>query len=149
MRGKARTTGMSREERMEAILATLEEGIATILTSAGYREYLRVMSGFHAYSFNNVLLIMLQRQDATRVAGFQTWRCMGRRVKRGETGIRIMVPYRTKVSPEDDASDPFYVIRGFGIGIVFDTLSRDSDGHTAACHESVRECRAASHAAMV
>jgi len=63
---------------------------------------------------------MLQRPDATRVAGFQTWRSMGRFVKRGEKGIRIMVPYRTKVSSESDESDPFYVIRGFGIGIVFD-----------------------------
>jgi len=83
------------------------------------------------------------------VAGFQTWRSLGRFVKKGEKGIRIMVPYRTKVSREDNASDPLYVLRGFGIGVVFDTLSRDSDGHTAACHESVRECRAASHAAMV
>ena len=120
MSGATRATGLSREERMEAILATLEEGIATILTSAGYREYLRVMSRFHGYSFNNVMLVMLQRPDATRVAGFHTWRRMGRKVKRGETGIRIMVPYRTKVSREDDESDPLYVLRGFGIGVVFD-----------------------------
>lgn len=80
---------------MEAILSTLEEGIATILTSEGYREYLRVMSSFHGYSFNNVMLIMLQRPAATRVAGFHTWRRMGRRVKRGETGMRIMaVPHK-------------------------------------------------------
>ena len=125
MSGPTRTTGASREERMEAILTALEEGIATILTSEGYREYLRVMSRFHGYSFNNVLLIMLQRPEATRVAGFHTWRRMGRRVKRGETGIRIMVPYRTKVSPEDDASDPLYVLRGFGIGVVFDILQTE------------------------
>ena len=120
MSGPTQATGASREERMEAILATLEEGIATILTSEGYREYLAVMSRFHGYSFNNVMLIMLQRPDATRVAGFHTWRRMGRRVKRGETGIRIMVPYRTKVLREDDESDPLYVLRGFGIGVVFD-----------------------------
>lgn len=92
---------------------------------------------------------MVQRPDATRVASYRTWKRLGRSVKRGETGIRIMVPYRTKVSSADDTSDPLYVIRGFGIGIVFDTLSRDSDGHTAARHESVRECHAASHAALV
>ena len=120
MSGRDRSTGVSREERMEEILTTLEAGIETILTSDGYQEYFRVMSRFHAYSFNNVMLVMLQRPDATRVAGFQTWRSMGRFVKKGEKGIRIMVPYRTKVSPENDESDPFYVIRGFGIGVVFD-----------------------------
>jgi len=57
MSGPMRTTGGSREERMEAILAALEEGITTILTSEGYREYLQVMSRFHGYSFNNVMLI--------------------------------------------------------------------------------------------
>ncbi len=57
MSGPTRAIGLSREERMEAMLATLEEGIATILTSEGYREYLRVMSQFHGYSFNNVMLI--------------------------------------------------------------------------------------------
>jgi len=132
MTGRGRTTGMSREERMEEILTTLEAGIETILTSNGYREYLRVMSRFHGYSFNNIMLIMAQRPDATRVAGFQTWRSMGRFVKRGETGIRIMVPYRTKVSRENDESDPYYVIRGFGIGIVFDLAQTEgkplSDG---------------------
>ena len=69
MSGPTRTPGASREERMEAILATLEEGITTILTSDGYREYLQAMSRFHGYSFNNVMLVMLQRPDATRVAG--------------------------------------------------------------------------------
>ncbi len=125
MTGQGRTTGASREERMEAILSTLEEGIETILTSEGYREYLRVMSRFHGYSFNNVMLVMLQRPDATRVAGFHTWRSMGRSVKRGEKGIRIMVPYRTKVSRENDESDPYYVIRGFGIGVVFDVAQTE------------------------
>lgn len=125
MSGKARTRGASREERMQAILTTLEEGITAILTSEGYREYLRVLSRFHGYSFNNVMLIMCQRPDATRVAGFHTWKRLGRRVKKGETGIRIMVPYRTRVSSEDDTSDPLYVIRGFGIGVVFDIVQTE------------------------
>jgi len=87
-----------RDERMQQVLETLERGIETILTSEGYRDYLTAMSRFHGYSFNNVALIMAQRSDSTHVAGFQTWKRMDRFVKKGERGIKIMVPYRGLVS---------------------------------------------------
>src|SRR3954453_5026039 len=112
-----------REERMQHVLQTLERGIETILTSEGYWQYLATMSRFHGYSFNNVALIMAQRPEATRVAGFQTWKSMDRFVKKGETGIKIMVPYKAKIEQEDD--DPLYVIRGFGVGTVFDVSQTD------------------------
>jgi len=82
MPGRLHTTDGSREERMQEILSTLEQGIETILTSEGYQQYLQSMSRFHGYSFNNVVLIMLQRPEATRVAGFHTWKSMGRFVKK-------------------------------------------------------------------
>ena len=50
------------------------------------------MARFHRYSANNILLIHVQRQDATRVAGFSAWRRLGRFVRRGEKGIAILVP---------------------------------------------------------
>jgi len=112
-----------RDERMQQVLQTLERGIETILTSEGYRDYLAAMSRFHGYSFNNVALIMTQRPDSTIVAGFQTWKSMERFVKKGETGIRIMVPYKAKIEKDDD--DPLYVVRGFGIGTVFDISQTD------------------------
>ncbi len=118
MTGRTRTTETSREERMQEILTTLEQGIEAVLTSQGYRDYLAAMSRFHGYSFNNVVLVMCQRPDATRVAGFHTWKSLGWFVKKGEQGIRIMVPYKAKIEKEDD--DPWYVIRGFGVGTVFD-----------------------------
>jgi len=62
---------------------------------------------------------MLQRPDATRVAGFQTWRSMGRQVRCGERGIRIIVPHRTRVEPEE-AGQEVVVISSFGVGTVFD-----------------------------
>ena len=132
-----------RDERMRQVLQTLEQGIETILTSEGYQQYLATMSRFHGYSFNNVALIMCQRPEATHVAGFHTWRSMERFVKKGERGITIMVPYKAKIAKEDD--DPLYVIRGFGVGTVFDTLSRDSIGRAVPRRESVREYRAPSH----
>ena len=57
-----------------------------------YRAWLHTLSRFYSYSFNNWLLIYAQRPDATRVAGFQTWKSLGRFVKKGEHGIRIFAP---------------------------------------------------------
>lgn len=123
MTGRTRTTETSREERMREVLTILEHGIESILTSEGYKQYLHTASRFHSYSFGNVILVMLQNPDATRVAGFHTWKSVGRFVKKGEKGIRIMVPYKAKVEKEDD--DPLYVVRGFGVGYVWDVLQTE------------------------
>ncbi len=56
------------------------------------REYLAVMGRFHRYSVNNQLAIFTQRSDATHVAGYRTWQSLGRQVKKGERGIRILAP---------------------------------------------------------
>lgn len=125
MSGRPRTTGGSRDERLQEILATLERGIEGILTSEGYQRYLATMSRFHGYSFNNVMLIMCQRPDATHVAGFHRWKSVGRFVQKGEKGIRIMVPYKAKIEQEGD--DPLFVIRGFGVGTVFDVSQTDGE----------------------
>lgn len=75
----------------------LEQGKSDTLT-----RYLEVMSRFHAYSWGNVLLIMVQRPDATRVAGFQTWKSLGRFVKKGEKGIVIIAPMRIRPKAESE-----------------------------------------------
>ena len=55
------------------------------------------MSKFHNYSFNNTLLIALQRPYATLVAGYQAWqKNFNRHVNKGERGIRILAPYKIK-----------------------------------------------------
>jgi hypothetical protein len=84
------------------------------------------LSRFYSYSFNNWLLIYTQRPDATRVAGFQTWRSLGRFVKKGESGIRIFAPIIRKVEEERNGTTE-QVTRpvGFRSIAVFDRLSRD------------------------
>lgn len=62
----------------------LVEGISRLTTSTRWQEWLDVQSRFHRYSFNNTLLIQLQCHEATRVAGFQAWRKLGRTVRKGE-----------------------------------------------------------------
>jgi hypothetical protein len=78
--------------KIDAILQKLKEGVASIQDSTLFREYLLTMSKFWSYSVGNLILIMLQKPSATRVAGFTTWKELGRFVKAGEKGIMILAP---------------------------------------------------------
>ena len=69
------------------------------------RQYLRAMRRFRAYSLGNTLLIMMQRPDATHVAGYRTWLALGRQVKRGEHGILILAPVVRRQRSDND-KDP-------------------------------------------
>ncbi len=113
----ARTEG--HDEQLRAVLATLEQGIAAILDSEDFAGYLRMLAHFHQYSPNNVVLIHAQRRDATHVAGYRTWQALGRQVKKGERGIRIVVPYRTRVAQEEEGQR-VESIAGWGVRTVFD-----------------------------
>ncbi len=57
-------------EKLKEITDRLEQGITELFDSERYKEYLRVMSKFHNYSFNNTLLIAMQKPDASLIAGF-------------------------------------------------------------------------------
>lgn len=74
---------------MDSIMQNLETGIAELFTSERYQEYLKTMSKFHNYSFNNTLLIAMQRPDATLVTGYRNWQSMGRQVKKGRRELPL------------------------------------------------------------
>ena len=95
-------------EKLKEITDRLEQGITDIFDSQRYTDYLRVMSKFHNYSFNNTLLIAMQAPDATHVMGFNAWKDpeIGRNVKAGEKGIRIIAPSPYKVKREVEKIDP-------------------------------------------
>jgi len=79
-------------EKTEALLQKLEQGVKDVFTSERFINYLKFSAKFHRYSYNNVILIMVQNPDATMVAGFKKWNDMGRFVKKGEKGITILAP---------------------------------------------------------
>jgi len=81
-----------KERKIDEVLEKLKDGVSRIHESAVFREFLLTMAKFHEYSIGNQILIMLQRKDATRVAGIKTWNELGRYVKRGEKGIAILAP---------------------------------------------------------
>lgn len=94
-------------ERLKEVTDTLEQGIKDLFESGRYAEYLKIMSKFHRYSYNNALLIALQYPGASRIAGFQAWKKdFGRTVKRGEKGIRILAPCPYQTMVEREKIDP-------------------------------------------
>lgn len=95
------------KQKVQEIIEKLEQGIKELFESEKYKNYLNTMSKFHNYSFNNTLLIAMQKPDATLVAGFQAWKKnFERHVKKGEKGIRILAPAPYKVKEEQEKLDP-------------------------------------------
>ena len=94
--------------KLKEITDRLEQGIADLFNSDHFKEYLNVMSKFHNYSFNNTVLIALQKPDASLVMGFNAWKRKGieRSVKKGEQGIRIFAPAPYKIKTETEKIDP-------------------------------------------
>ena len=94
-------------EKMKEITDRLEQGITELFDSERYKEYLKVMSRFHNYSFNNTLLIAMQKPDASLVAGFTAWKNnFQRNVIKGEKGIKIIAPSPFKVKQQTEKIDP-------------------------------------------
>ena len=94
-------------EKLKEITDRLEQGIRELFDSKRYKEYLRVMSKFHNYSFNNTLLIAMQKPDASLIAGFNAWKNnFQRNVMKGEKGIKILAPSPFKIKQEMEKIDP-------------------------------------------
>ena len=94
-------------EKLKEITDRLEQGISELFESERYKEYLRVMSKFHNYSFNNTLLIAMQKPDASLVAGFSAWKNQfHRNVIKGQKGIKIIAPSPFKIKQEVEKKDP-------------------------------------------
>ena len=106
---------------VQSLIEQLEAGHSDALTA-----YLNAMSRFHNYSFGNILEIARQKPDATRVAGLYAWNQLGRRVKKGERGIRILAPIiGVRRKPKEEAEKDITkqnqaVLVGFRSAYVFD-----------------------------
>ena len=107
---------MDRAPHVDA-LAELENGIRGLTTSALWRDFLRMQTTFHSYSYRNALLILRQRPEATQVTGFRSWRSLGRSVMRGERAIWILAPRNRPGDRNEDRERP---VGGFVSVPVFD-----------------------------
>ena len=95
------------KQRLKEITDSIEANIQELFQSERYMNYLRTMSRFHKYSFNNTMLIHMQKPDTTLVTGYSKWeQKFNRHVKRGEKGIRIIAPTPFKKKIEQEKLDP-------------------------------------------
>ena len=90
---------------MDSIMQSLESCVEELFTSNRYQEFLKTMAKFHNYSFNNTMLIAMQRPDATLVTSYKNWQSMGRQVMKGEKGITIIAPAPYKKMKEKEVLD--------------------------------------------
>jgi hypothetical protein len=111
--------------RQPDILTRLEQAVGAIQDSETFRAYLDVQARFHHYSPNNAALILMQRPDATRVAGYNDWLRMHRYVRRGEKAIKIIVPMFRRTIDEETGEESRHVF--FGVGNVFDASQTDGE----------------------
>jgi len=119
----------TKPDKLKAAHDKLQQAVAEIASGDGWQRMLKVASRFHRYSFNNQLLIFLQRPGATHVAGFNRWRSMNRLVRKGEKGIAIFAPcsYRTKIEDDNGEEKSFQQLRGFRVVHVFDISQTEGE----------------------
>ena len=126
-------------DRLAALHAQLTQAVEDLAGSDAWHRMLQIAARMPTYSPSNVLLIAVQRPDATRVAGFGAWKQLGRSVLKGEKGIAILAPclYRGRADEKDqppptlesgDQPDrPAPALRGFRIVHVFDVTQTDGE----------------------
>lgn len=96
-----------KKTQTQQIIEQLEKGVSEVFDSEQYKQYLQVMSKFHSYSYNNILLIAMQCPGATMVAGYESWqRLFKRHVSKGEKAIKILAPCPYKKVIMQDVTDP-------------------------------------------
>lgn len=117
-------------DKAQAAHERLTAEIESFETSEDWRRALAIAARFHHYSFGNSLLIWAQAADRgfepTRVAGYQTWKSLGRQVRKGERGLTILAPNRAK-REDEKTGETTYVLTGFRATAVFDISQTDGD----------------------
>lgn len=113
------------QQKIHGYLETLALETDQARKSEEMQKYLNFVAKFHQYSPTNIMLILLSKPDATKVAGFQAWKKIGRYVKKGEHGIPIFAPMIHKEDP--DKEDSPKVLNGFRVVYVFDVSQTDGN----------------------
>jgi len=123
---------MNAKEHFDQLFKRFAELTDQARQSEEMTRWLSTLAKFHRYSFGNIMLIASQRPDATQVAGIKTWNKLGRRVKKGEKGIKILVPVLVKKKNEDedevdDEVDDEDNVLFFRTGYVFDISQTEGE----------------------
>ena len=122
------------ENKIAELSQKITDGVSTVFTSDKYKSYLKQASIFHNYSFRNMMLIFLQKDNATQVAGFTTWNKLNRKINKGEKGIAIFAPCKLqkKIIDEDGNEEVDIKIR-FKAVSVFDISQTNGEPLKSIC----------------
>ncbi|MED3612083.1 LPD25 domain-containing protein [Bacillus wiedmannii] len=91
-----------KKEAVQALTKKMEKSVEGYFRTLGdLKEYLTFMAKFYHYSPSNISLIQSQFQGASAVGSFSFWKEKGFPVKKGEKGIKILVPNRTVAKFKD------------------------------------------------
>ncbi len=112
----------------------LEQGVQEFSNSERYKRYLEVMMKFHDYSIANTLMIFAQMPSAKRVAGYNTWKQVGRQVMKGEKSIKIFAPCFKKEKDELTGEEK-KVLSYFRLTSVFDVSQTEGEELPSLCDE--------------
>jgi hypothetical protein len=118
-------------DNLEKYITDLANATDAAAMDSAIRNYLTFYSRFHNYSWTNTMLIYMQKRDATRVAGYNTWKKANRGVKKGATAIYIWFPitikaddvstdYKDTKEIDAEVKNPTKRMSGFGLGKVYD-----------------------------
>jgi hypothetical protein len=121
---KAIDRDQKRDRKVREAVELLDASVERVLEGEGFKRYLAFAARFHDYSANNCLLVLAQRPDATRIAGYKRWRELGRQVRRGEEGISILAPIFRAVEEEGNV-EKRRVLSSFKAVRVFDASQTD------------------------
>ena len=91
---------------VEALHLQLKEAIDAIESGEQWQAWLNFAGKLHKYSFNNLILILTQRPTASHIAGYNTWKSLGRQVRRGEKAIRVLAPITRRATVADADGKP-------------------------------------------
>ena len=81
-----------RRDQLADIHDRLTTAVADLAGSDAWQHMLHIAAHMPTYSLNNILLVAVQRPDATAVAGYRAWRAAGRQVRKGEKRMAILAP---------------------------------------------------------
>lgn len=113
-----------RNRKINEAIKMLDAGVERILDGEEFKRYLEFAARFHSYSANNCMLILTQKPEATRVAGYGKWKTLGRQVRRDERGLCILAPV-LRTQEDEDTGEKVQVICAFKAVKVFDVSQTD------------------------
>lgn len=132
-------------DKVKELSDKIKEGVKDFYQSDTWKKYLTMVSKFHTYSYRNTMLILRENPNATRVAGYNKWKELGRQVQRGEAGIPIIVPkgiqkWKAEIPKQNEFGQPVKNADGsvqleevemesiqFGVAYVFDVSQTDGE----------------------